>query len=324
MPPEVSGDLVVFASCAGSVTACDRATGETRWQLDVLQDGIAQSFHGEMTVVDGILYVASDPDQGHVYALDVVSGDVLWKWASGTGVSSDLLAHDDRLLAVTLDNELVALGRYDGAVLWRTAPTERMRTVVTPTPVILVEDVLFARADGVLSRRHLVDGAVQWERSFEAAVTTDLTLVDEGLVLGFEDRRLALVSPEDGSVLRSVELSGTPAYRWFFDGSGRLIGMTDLVGPQRRLICVDLTTFEILWSAAPPDDQEWTTAQPMLLEDSVLVGTTASELVLVSKSDGSRSESFAVEQPPRVTRLENSHLYVGTYDGMLLVYEWHP
>ncbi len=299
-----------------------RGTGDRLWSYDVTTDGSAQSFHGDMTRHEGSLLVASDPIDGHIYSFNEKNGELRWKWASDSGVSSDLFVVDDRVIAVTLANELVALNVDDGQLLWETEPSyEDDRSIpITSSPVEWDGNLVFARADGRLSCHSINDGQTVWTTTLGASPSTDLVVVGEHVVCGLADGRLIRFDPANGSVLAEYALDVAPTYRWHVTNDNGLVGLTGVEGANRRLICVDGTTLKSRWSLSPPDGEVWTIAQPALAWDHVLVGSDLPALYAIDPANGNVRWSAYTEHPPRTLRVVDDHIYIGTFDGTLNAY----
>jgi outer membrane protein assembly factor BamB len=311
---------VTLASCSGLIVSYDRASGERLWQYDVRQDGGARSFHGEMVRWDGSLFVASDPTGGHIYRIDALTGHVVWKWRTEKGVTSDLLARDDRIVAVTVDNRLTELDPRTGELLWQSDAVQAQRFApVTPTPVFLGDALVFGRADGRVSYHAMPQSAPLWETWLAAGVTTDLLVVDDAVVLGTADGTVYRIGPE-GQILREVKLDTMPTYRWMLAGGPVLVGMTGVTGPLRELVALDPVTLDALWSEATADPEGWTTAQPALGWGLVLVGNAEPALYAFEPMTGELRWRADTDHPPRTLTVDGDELFVGTFDGTLNVY----
>jgi len=88
-------DAVFVGSCAGIFYAFNKATGEVRWSYDIRKDGKQISFHGNPLIVDDMILIGTDhscvPDGlGHVYAFDIKTGKVRWKYKT-TSVPTDIV-----------------------------------------------------------------------------------------------------------------------------------------------------------------------------------------------------------------------------------------
>jgi outer membrane protein assembly factor BamB len=229
-----------------------------------------------MARFEGSLFVAADGIDGHVYRFDSRTGEVLWKWRSAAGVSSDLIVHEDTLVLVTNDNRLTTLDITTGAVYWQTAATEESRDVapVKPTPTFLDDTLIFGRPDGRVAGYRLSSPEPVWETWLPAGVTTDLVVFRKAVILGTLDGHVYRLDA-GGHIVAEVQIGATPTYRWMVN-EGVLVGMTGIAGPDREFIALDPLTLDEAWRLRSPDRKGWTTAQPARAWDSVLVGDSHS------------------------------------------------
>ena len=113
-------EIVVVPFSSGEVTALRAENGRQLWTKTVARSN-------QRTALSNLADVAGSPiiDRGVVYAvshagqmsaIDVRSGQSIWE----NGISSIQMPWiaDDFLFVVTIENELVALAREDGAVAW--------------------------------------------------------------------------------------------------------------------------------------------------------------------------------------------------------------
>jgi outer membrane protein assembly factor BamB len=312
---------VTLASCSGLVVSFDRKSGRRIWQYDVKRDGNAQSFHGEMAGREGTLLVPTDGEGGYVYRFDALTGDVLWKWRSAVGVSSDLIAREDTLVLVTNDNRLTTLDVSTGALVWQTGATEQEQrdvAAVKPTPAFLHDELIFGRPDGRVAAYHLASPEPIWEKWLPAGVTTDLLVSGDAVVLGTQDGRVYRLDA-GGNVLGQVRIGSTPTYRWMVIDD-LLIGLTGISGADRELVALDALTLEEKWSVRSPGPKGWTTAQPAWGWGAILVGDAEPAVYGVDSRAGTIRWRAATDHPPRTIAVDGREAFIGSFDGTLDVY----
>ena len=134
-------DGVVYAGGDGSasrsallVHAIDAATGEERWRHSVAANGLfaldaatgeeqwhfatfAPIYHSSPAVADGVAYVGSK--DGHVYAVDIETGQERWRVKTGKAVYSSPAVVDGRVYIGSTDGFLYALEAATGQQYWR-------------------------------------------------------------------------------------------------------------------------------------------------------------------------------------------------------------
>lgn len=291
------------------------------WQYDVKRDGRGQTFHGEMTRRDGSLFVAVDGAGGYVYAFDPLTGDVLWKWRSAAGVSSDLIVHGDTLALVTNDNRLTTLNVATGTLYWQTEATQqegRDIAPVKPTPVFLDGELIFGRPDGRVAGFRLSNPEPVWETWLKTGVTTDLVVSGDAVFLGTFDGHVYRINAS-GSVVKQAQIGSTPTYRWMVIDD-LLIGLTGISGADRELVALDALTLEQKWRLRSPGPKGWTTAQPAWGWDAVLVGDAEPALYAVDPRSGAIRWRAATDHPPRTVSADGDEVFIGSFDGTLDVY----
>ena len=108
------GRVYIGSNDGGGYTiyALDAKTGALRWQR-------TPGNTGTPTVVNGVVYFGSPT--GDLYALNAVSGAVVWHASLGGGLSSDAVVVVNNVVYVSA-GALFALNALTGAVLWTAQP----------------------------------------------------------------------------------------------------------------------------------------------------------------------------------------------------------
>ena len=83
--------------------ALDAATGKKRWSAQ-----LAGPVYGRAAAYRNLVFVGAGAGDGALYAFDQTTGQLFWKYDSGTKIQSDLAIDGDRLYAVTGDGQLLA------------------------------------------------------------------------------------------------------------------------------------------------------------------------------------------------------------------------
>jgi polyvinyl alcohol dehydrogenase (cytochrome) len=100
---------------AGVWSGLNAATGQLLWQTTPTNGGGAS---GPVTTANGVVFGCALDDEGHMYALDAATGDVLWSYASGGACLSGAAISRGMLywgsgysnLGGTSNNQLYAFG----------------------------------------------------------------------------------------------------------------------------------------------------------------------------------------------------------------------
>ena len=160
----VLSDGWVYVPAGGEVYALHEDDGRLLWH--------DQAWATELTIADGVVYVASHADDAK--ALDAKSGRQLWKVDLGMSSGSPLVLKSE--VYFVADGRLVAVDRSSGAILWNfTADTPLGRAPAYANGTIFVSGQsyvyavdatsgkqiwAFAHGYGVVSGPAVVDGVV--------------------------------------------------------------------------------------------------------------------------------------------------------------------
>jgi eukaryotic-like serine/threonine-protein kinase len=134
--PAVAGGLVYFESYDGNLYAVDGVTGQEKWHFATAGERrfAAKHLHGGMpptetmpdpfdvylsspAIVGGIVYFGSGDT--NVYAVDAVSGQLKWKFATGDVVHASPAVADGTVFIGSWDSYFYALDAATGEQKWR-------------------------------------------------------------------------------------------------------------------------------------------------------------------------------------------------------------
>ncbi|MEQ1648394.1 MAG: PQQ-binding-like beta-propeller repeat protein [Hyphomicrobiaceae bacterium] len=246
--PIVAGGRVYTLDAAGKVSAFSTTSGSTVWTASVVPEGekIAEKGYGGGLAIDnGRIYVATG--FGTMLALDPASGKKLWEKSVGVPVRASPTAAADRVLAVTIDGELVCLQGSDGAELWRYKGITGSASLITNTSPAIEGDLVIAPfASGDVVGVKLATGQPVWTESLARA-------------------RLA-------SSFQSMSDAARPAIE---------SGTVYAVGHAGRMVATLGRSGERLWSNSVSSIQ-----QPIIAGDTIFVADTLGQLIALTKRDG--------------------------------------
>ena len=241
--PTVAGGAVYVGSNDNHVYALDAATGELLWKHDtskavqyspVVNDGVAYigaqgdvdySVHaldaitGEqvwaaeapypygaefaVTVANGKLYAPGA--SGEFYAMDVSTGEALWRVSVGMGAESPPTVVDG-VVYLTAVNTAYALDEATGEEIWSYG-TEMFPAV--DHPAVVVDGVYYFAPDANLYALDATTGHMNW-RYVADGLITDAPVVAEGMVfVRSESGRFHAVNAATGSFVWSWENTDT-------------------------------------------------------------------------------------------------------------------
>jgi outer membrane protein assembly factor BamB len=184
---ERAGDGTLFVGNEqGDLHAID-ATGKLLWKF-----ATEKPIRGQPKVFGAHVFVPSD--SGFLYKLDRRSGKEVWRGKIDGGsepripanelktrwdrYGSSIVADGKRLYYASRDKNLYALDANSGREAWRAAAGDLM----TATPALYEDTVIFAAFDGKVQAVSARDGKARWTYDAKLAVAGDV-VVSEGRVL---------------------------------------------------------------------------------------------------------------------------------------------
>ena len=173
---------------AGAVHALD-LVGKPHWTF-----ATGKAIKAQPTVVGDALYVASD--SGFLYKLDKRSGKERWRAPIDQGsparipageensrwdrYGSSVAADDARVYIASRDKHLYALDMESGKEQWRVAAKD----IMTATPALYRDLVLFAAFDGAVQAVTASDGKPRWSYDAKLPVSGDLVVDGDRVLVG--------------------------------------------------------------------------------------------------------------------------------------------
>ncbi len=323
--PAVAGNLLYIGSCSGICYALDKNTGKEIWTFDAK----GNSFHGDPILTDELLIIPTDDrpyegSSGPIFALDRVTGELKWRYditsltQLGSGVTTDLLRDQSRVIGVTTTERVICLNLNSGELIWdhQGAYDPDMR-YWNSSPALMPGRVMFyGTQDGWLNMVSLNDGLAGWRQNVETRVTTSVVISDSSIYYGGADGRLHRSSLV-GEPLASIELGGEPGFRLSSDGSAIYVfagGDLDFSGMQSlKAISADLS--KVLWTAPANRDTPWSIKKPYLYKNYVIAGDADGVISFFDARSGEIKWTFAVEGEVRSIGVTENVLYVGTIQG---------
>ena len=313
--PTVVGDVIYVGACSGVFSAIDRSNGTPLWLYDIAADGDAREFHGNPVATKDRVFIPTDGGQvGHIYAFDLVTGDVAWKYAhrgkDNSGFTSDVLLDGDRIIGVTVDERIVSLNAASGAELW-SFPIDARRRRVGMSAALANGRIFFGSSNGAVYAIDSQTGKQLWKTQLDAPASTAVAVSRNAIVVGTQGKKLYRLSESDGRVLSTMELDVVPEDTLATSSRGVY------VMSEKEVILVDPGVKHVLWHA--DSKSKWTSPRPRLWHGLVIVGDRDGTVYALDEVTGNVIWSQAVhDKPIRGIGSDESTLYVGTIDGRVI------
>ena len=327
------GDVVLIGSCAGTLYALDRKTGDVRWSYDIKKDGDQTSFHGNPLVTNDLIVIGTDGRSGpegvgHVYAFERATGRVRWKYQltsgvpNGRGVPTPIVGLGSNVYGVAFGDELLCLDLKTGRLNWSfQSEFSRSEFQWSNAPAVAGRSVFFGGVDGNVYALDAQTGKRIWKRPLGSRISTHLTVADNSLYLGAADNSIYRINPDTGSVVASFTASATPVGTITHTGKSLIVFLNPQggAGGAAMLVCLDPRLTKAQWSQNVAEGLSMTRGS--LWRGSVLAGSEAGDVIAYSLTDGVKQWSHRFKGVIRsIGGGSDDVLYVGTLSGMVYAF----
>jgi outer membrane protein assembly factor BamB len=306
---DAASGLIFVANDAGTLHALD-AKGAERWKF-----ATGKPVKARPTVIGDSVYLASD--SGFLYKLDKRSGAERWRAPIDRGspqripaskeesrwdrYGSSVVADSKRVYIGSRDRTLYALDVATGKEQWRV----QTQDMVTATPALYRDLVLFADFKGVVQAVAASDGKTRWTYDAKLPVAGDLVVDADRVFVGSRTYDLIALDAANGKELWKH-------YYWFSwiesppvvrDGAV-YTGSSDGVG----VFAIDARNGKRRWKAEVPG---WAWPRTAVGEKLVVAATVglgpypgarAGSLVGIDRASGAIRWLYL--EPPNATTLE--------------------
>ncbi|NNE07504.1 MAG: PQQ-like beta-propeller repeat protein [Gemmatimonadetes bacterium] len=284
-----------------------------------------------MLLTEDRAIVPTDGQTGFLYAFDLASGEPVWKVSAGSGIAVDLVEHDGRVYAFTLQSEVLAIDPADGAIIWRRAFHREgaIHRFMGLVPAVAGSTLVVGCLDGFVRALDLSRGDTVWERDLGAGVSSSVLSAGDFVVTGTVDSVFSMLSIAGGDTIRTAHAGGEPRGNLVAlgeDGSfASFLARNAWEGRMTRW-SPDL---EREWVALPPNGSAWISQRPYRLgERWILAGTSSGVIGVIDIDSGELVQEFAVEPEYdwdgdglRSFGFSDGKLFVGSVSGMLYCYD---
>ena len=196
--PAVDGDLLVAPFSSGEVVALDPASGRLLWSATISRssrlNGLSNlnDIAGSPVIDRGGVFAVSHA--GQVSAIDGRSGRIAWEVGLG-GLNMPWIA-GEAMFVMSVEGDLVALSRNDGAVMWtRELPIyenmkKRKKPITWMGPVLVGDYLVMASSAGQMLQLSPQDGETVREYKLRKGTTIPPVVADGTLYIINKDARL--------------------------------------------------------------------------------------------------------------------------------------
>jgi len=255
----------------GVLHAIDRG-GKVRWKLDT-----GKPIRAQPRVIGESVYVASD--SGFLYKLDRKSGAEQWRVRIENGSEPRIPTNEEKtrwdrygasvvsdgkhLYIASRDRNLYALDINTGREVWRVTASD----IMTATPALHRDSVIFAAFDGMVQAVSAKDGSPRWTYDAKLGVAGDVVVAGDRVLVGSRSYDLIALDAATGKELWKH-------YYWFSWIESPPVVRDGVVytgsSDATNVYALDLVDGSLRWKTAVPG---WSWQRTAVSKDLVIAGT---------------------------------------------------
>lgn len=259
---------------AGALHAID--AGVVRWKHET-----GKPIRGQPRVIGDSVYVASD--SGHLYRLNKRSGAEKWRVKIDAGsperiptdqpksrwdrYGSSVVADASRVYVASRDSHLYAIDIDSGREAWRLKAGDMM----TATPALHRDLVIFAAFDGKVQAVSAADGKPRWTYDAKLAVPGDLIVANDRVLVGSRTYDLIALDASKGKQLWK-------RYYWFSWIESPPVVRDGVIytgsSDATHVYAVNLGDGSLRWKTAVPG---WSWQRPAVSDEWLVTGTVGAD-----------------------------------------------
>ncbi len=207
-------DSLYFLDESSELVSLRRSDGQLQWRVPLYDEKFAgkparknPTFNRRTAVpvtAGATLYLGS-PDHG-LYALDAVTGKILWRHDLGAAVYGAVAVENATLVAGCADGSIVVLNRHTGAESART----KLGGPIASAPVIAGDTILVGNRDYLFYGLRRSDLGIAWRDSYWFSWVESVPALVDGLayVGGSDFRRISAIEPATGQARWATDVRG--------------------------------------------------------------------------------------------------------------------
>jgi len=136
----ISGDVAFVGDYDGRFSAVDLLNQRVNWVFE--NEEAAQPFIASPAVSGNYVYIGNRDK--NIYCLNKTSGELVWKYNTGSRIDASAVIIGERLLVANMRGDLFLMDKDDGEILW----TYELGTPVDHNPAVVDNRVYVAGEDG--------------------------------------------------------------------------------------------------------------------------------------------------------------------------------
>jgi outer membrane protein assembly factor BamB len=237
-------------------------------------------------VVDGVVYYPSDLGTDSLYALDALTGEIIWKYL--VGLSDDAVTVKDGLLFIASDS-LWCLNALTGARVWATSQADGTgSTPVVAAGMVFAGSFFYSPYINRVSAFDALTGAECWSTgNYPVGYQASCMTYWNGMLIvptaGVGDGALYALDASSGEMI----WINNDAVEGYWDSSPVVVdGIIYIGGQDGYLHAIDAMSGESVWATVISSSGSDVTATPAYHAGYLYVGATSGPFVRVDAGSG--------------------------------------
>lgn len=331
-PPVVADGRLYAMDATGYISAHNASMiSQTYWKSNAAVTEEEEPIQGGGLAVDGgVVYVTTG--YGALMALVAKDGSLLWRQDVNVPIRAAPIVADGKLLASTIDNQLLAYDARTGKPQWSHRGIKETAVYLGGvSPAIENGIVIAAYNSGEIYALRAEDGSVLWtdslvipKRTLASAALTGIDatpIIKSGVVYGLSNNGLMVADLlSNGRGMWDMEVSG---YHTPWVGGDYVFVLT----ADNNLVAIRGKDAAVRWSTSlrvVDDGQDKTPrfSGPILVNDKLIMVSAAGEMLLISPETGKIEKHLEISDGVMTAPIvANGRLYLLSNDATLTAYE---
>lgn len=329
--PVFANNRLFVMNINGEVNALS-TNGQVVWKTNIFNDTDDYSIGGGLSYDNGTIYVSSP--LGEILALSAETGEIQWRQKFDSPFRGFPTVHDDKVYAVTIDNETIVVDAKTGNLVWNHQGLGEMTNVIGGSaPVIANEMVLVPHSSGELCAYWANNGELMWVGNLAKIRAGDqFGSLSDIVALPVVDNN-QVIAANHMNMFASIDLgSGLTVWSLPIGTSQTPVVANEViftVSSKSKLYAISKSTGKFFWQQELQSHESDSEASkrivwygPLLVDKKLMLVNSLGEVIVVDSSNGqiiNRTEiNDTVSQAP--IYVNGTYYFVGN-SGKIMAYK---
>ena len=293
--PVIIGNNIFSLDASATLRAFNLTSQNLIWRIDLRPENEKRSasIGGGLAANKQKIFVSTS--YGEIFSINIDTGQKDWKKNIGFPIRAAPTLVEDKILILTLNNKLLALGQNNGEELWRHEGSYSLTTLMTtPTPAADSDIVVVPYSNGEVFALRLNNGSEAWSDSLvdtgKIDVSNELTDIDAGPVI---EKEMIIVASVSGKLVAIDRRTGLRLWEKKISTTETPVVIGNsmfLVTLSNEVVCIDKLTGNYRWVTSLSDGLgkkakgRW--FSPLLLRGKLIIAGGEKLIIRMNPADG--------------------------------------